>query len=52
MSSLARISRFGGKGYKGLLEGTDPIPTKSEYDVAESESNDAQKKTRRAWKLN
>ena len=34
------------KGYKGLLEGTDLIPTKSEYEAAESESNDTQKKMR------
>ena len=46
------VARANRKGYKGLLEGTDPIPTKSEYEAAESESNDTQKKTRRAWKLN
>ena len=40
------------KGYEGLLEGTELIPTKSEYDAAESESNEEQKKTRRAYKLN
>ena len=46
------VARANRKGYKGLLEGTEPIPTKSEYSVAESESNETQKKTRRAYKLN
>ena len=46
------VARANRKGYKGLLEGTEPIPTKSEYDAAESESNEEQKKTRRAYKLN
>ena len=46
---MARANR---KGCKGLLEGTDPIPTKSKYDAAEDNSSDKQKKTRRAWKLN
>ena len=42
------VARANRKGYKGLLEGTEPIPTKSEYEAVESESNDTQKKTRRA----
>ena len=46
------VARANRKGYKGLLEGAEPIPTKSEYDAAESESSDEQKKTRRAYKLN
>ena len=46
------VARANRKGYKGLLEGTVPIPTKSEYDAAESESSDEKKKTRQAYKLN
>ena len=46
------VARANRKGYKGLLEGTEPIPTKSEYDAAESESSASQKKTRHAYKLN
>ena len=46
------VARANRKGYKGLLEGAEPIPTKSEYDASESKSSDEQKKTRRAYKLN
>ena len=46
------VARANRKGYKGLLEGTVPIPTRSEYEAAKSESNETQKKTRRTWKLN
>ena len=46
------VARANRKGYKGLLEGTDPIPTKIEYKTAKSESNEMQKKMRRAYKLN
>ena len=42
------VARANRKGYKGLLEGTDPVSTKSEYEAAESESNDTPKKTLRA----
>ena len=40
------------KGYTGLVEGTEQILTKSEYDVLERKSSDAQKKIHEAWKLN
>ena len=46
------VARANRKGYKGLLEGTEQIPTKSEYDAAEIGSDNSKKKTRRAWKLN
>ncbi len=46
---LAVASR---KGYKDLLTGVSAIPTQAQFDLAEAESNDAEKKTRKLWKLN
>ena len=46
---LAQANR---KGYKGLLTGSDNIPTEAESELAVGETNDAEKKTRKLWKLN
>ena len=40
------------KGYKGLLTGSDNIPTEAESELAVGERNDTEKKTRKLWKLN